>query len=339
MTVEVTVIQMGKYVRVLVIVFILFFAQLTALSVANANQPWEPILHTTQKAKNSETNLTPLTTYNLRLIEKLWPYYKTEGAIYGWRHDPIPDHPSGNALDIMAPADGRTADSVAFMDTIAEFIYDNAEELGVVYFIWKQRIRYPGGQYRLMDDRNDWTSNHQNHIHVLFKETSQPSQIFLNKMSGYEGQTYENIINQYRNKLKIAELNDEISKVNLKIETVSSALAINKNKCTTLVDAVKVTNTALADSKQIINQYSREIYMLGNFELLATFSSFQASTDPTMVRVLQTQNNKIAAANNTLTNHRQTLTECDNTSAALASQITTLATTHAQLSNELATLT
>ncbi|MGV1037220.1 MAG: hypothetical protein ACOYD0_09370 [Candidatus Nanopelagicales bacterium] len=103
----------------------------------------------------------------LRLIERTFPYYAADGAIYGWREDPIPDHPSGQALDIMLRDDGRTKQSVSEGATIAGFLMANWQQLGVVYFIFRQHIWHPGQAFRLMDDRGDWTQNHMNHIHVL----------------------------------------------------------------------------------------------------------------------------------------------------------------------------
>lgn len=118
-------------------------------------------------ARNSEAKLQPNTVTLLRLIEKGFPYYATEGAIYGWREDPIPDHPSGQALDIMLRDDGRTEQSASEGATIAGFLMANWQQLGVVYFIFRQQIWHPGQAFRLMEDRGDWTQNHMNHIHVL----------------------------------------------------------------------------------------------------------------------------------------------------------------------------
>jgi hypothetical protein len=118
-------------------------------------------------ASNSESNLQPNTTHLLRLVEYLFPYYKSGGAIYGYRQDPIPDHPSGQALDIMMANDGRDAASVREGNLIAAFLMANASQLGVDYMIWRGNIWYPGRDWRQMSDRGNWTDNHMNHIHVL----------------------------------------------------------------------------------------------------------------------------------------------------------------------------
>jgi len=117
-------------------------------------------------ARNSEGNLQPNTVHLLRLIEAIWPYYANGGVIGGYRQDPIADHPSGQALDIMTNNGGRDAVSVAQGHQIAAFLTANASQLGIDYLVWRQSIWYPGQAWRLMDDRGDWTSNHMDHIHA-----------------------------------------------------------------------------------------------------------------------------------------------------------------------------
>jgi hypothetical protein len=117
-------------------------------------------------ASNSEGRLQPNTVHLLRLVEQLWPYYANGGVIGGYRQDPIADHPSGQALDIMMANGGRDAKSVAQGHQIAAFLTANANQLGIDYLVWRQSIWYPGQAWRLMEDRGDWTSNHMDHIHV-----------------------------------------------------------------------------------------------------------------------------------------------------------------------------
>ncbi len=133
------------------------------------------LLPTLVPARNSETKLQPNTVILLRLIEKTWSYYATEGVIYGWREDPIPDHPSGQALDIMAKDGGRTPESVAYGSGIAAFLMANARELGITYLIWRQHIWNPGSDWRLMSARGGWTDNHMDHIHVLVNGSHVPA--------------------------------------------------------------------------------------------------------------------------------------------------------------------
>ncbi|WP_349827634.1 ligand-binding protein SH3 [Brevibacterium litoralis] len=76
----------------------------------------------------------------------------------GVRNDPGSDHHTGHAVDIMIT--GSTGDA------IAEFVLDNASELGIKYVIWEQAIAYPGGGWSGMSDRGGATANHYDHVHV-----------------------------------------------------------------------------------------------------------------------------------------------------------------------------
>lgn len=118
-------------------------------------------------AVNSEANLQLATKRLLRLVEQVFPYYATGGVIYGWREDPIPDHPSGQALDIMLANDGRDLLSVSDGTRIAAWLIANAQELGVEYLVFRQHIWSVQQPYwRAMEDRGDWTQNHMNHVHA-----------------------------------------------------------------------------------------------------------------------------------------------------------------------------
>ena len=87
---------------------------------------------------------------------------------YGVRPDSIPDHPSGRALDLMIP--GHTsAGGRALGNEIAAWTRANAEQLGIQYVIWNQRIwnvqRDKEG-WRPMADRGGDSANHKNHVHI-----------------------------------------------------------------------------------------------------------------------------------------------------------------------------
>lgn len=79
------------------------------------------------------------------------------------------DHPSGHALDFSV---NRITG-----DQIAEYALDNAELLSVKYVIWRQRIRFPGGDWKRMEDRGSATANHYDHVHISFlsEETGHPT--------------------------------------------------------------------------------------------------------------------------------------------------------------------
>lgn len=80
------------------------------------------------------------------------------------------DHGSGRACDFMvAPGGHPTPENRAIGQAISDFAVANAQELGVQYVIWEQRIwninRASEG-WRLMGDRGDPTQNHFDHPHV-----------------------------------------------------------------------------------------------------------------------------------------------------------------------------
>lgn len=71
------------------------------------------------------------------------------------------DHPTGHALDLMVR--GATG------DRIADCAMANAEELGVKYVIWNQRIN-TGDGWESMEDRGGETANHEDHVHISFND-------------------------------------------------------------------------------------------------------------------------------------------------------------------------
>ncbi|TCK20644.1 hypothetical protein [Pseudonocardia endophytica] len=70
------------------------------------------------------------------------------------------DHPGGKALDLMTTDEARG-------DAIAECALANADELGVTYVIWNQRMN-TGGGWESMEDRGGDTANHKDHVHISF---------------------------------------------------------------------------------------------------------------------------------------------------------------------------
>jgi uncharacterized protein YgiM (DUF1202 family) len=87
---------------------------------------------------------------------------------YGVRKDPIPDHPSGRALDLMIPSYTSKAGK-ALGSQVAAWARANAKALGIQYVIWNQHIwniqRDKEG-WRYMADRGGDSANHKNHVHV-----------------------------------------------------------------------------------------------------------------------------------------------------------------------------
>lgn len=118
-----------------------------------------------------EANLTRDSVWIMREVGVQWPAIAVVG---GWRpSDPYPDHPTGRAVDVMMPAGGRGIGDVVLGDEIAMYFMENAEDYGIEYIIWRQRIWRFGGDaetaidgWRLMGDRGSPTANHLDHVHI-----------------------------------------------------------------------------------------------------------------------------------------------------------------------------
>lgn len=78
----------------------------------------------------------------------------------GGRGNPS-DHPTGHALDLMARGEKG--------DRIAECALANADELGVKYVIFRQRMN-SGNGWEAMEDRGGDTANHMDHVHISFED-------------------------------------------------------------------------------------------------------------------------------------------------------------------------
>ncbi|MGO4957440.1 SH3 domain-containing protein [Luteococcus sp. Sow4_B9] len=87
-------------------------------------------------------------------------------TLYGVRQDPLPDHPSGHAVDVMIPS-YRSNQTLGWQ--IARDLQSRAGELGIKYIIWDQKIwsvaRSSEG-WRPMANRGGDTANHKDHVHV-----------------------------------------------------------------------------------------------------------------------------------------------------------------------------
>lgn len=73
------------------------------------------------------------------------------------------DHPTGHALDLMVRGEVG--------DRIAECALANADELGVKYVIWEQRMN-TGSGWEEMEDRGGDTANHNDHVHISFTDSA-----------------------------------------------------------------------------------------------------------------------------------------------------------------------
>lgn len=72
-------------------------------------------------------------------------------------------------------------------DTIADFLWGNANALGLQYEIWKQRIRgaYAGNSWQGMADRGSDTQNHFDHVHGSFNRSPGSGEVSSN--ATYQG--------------------------------------------------------------------------------------------------------------------------------------------------------
>lgn len=89
-------------------------------------------------------------------------------SIGGVRKDPLPDHPSGRALDLMIP-NYKSAGGKAFGKKVALWAKANAKTLGIEYVIWDQHIwniKRDKEGWRYMANRGSDSANHKNHIHI-----------------------------------------------------------------------------------------------------------------------------------------------------------------------------
>ncbi|WP_336793024.1 phage tail tape measure protein [Gordonia malaquae] len=121
-----------------------------------------------------EGNLKPIAVMVRRMIHKWWP---SIGTIGGYRaSDPYPDHPSGQALDIM------TSD-VKVGTEVNDWLHQNKSPLSLNYTIWQQKYAKAGqNPGELMGDRGSPTQNHMDHIHALFGEIGSPPAADPNKI-------------------------------------------------------------------------------------------------------------------------------------------------------------
>lgn len=81
-------------------------------------------------------------------------------SIGGVRQDPIADHPSGHAVDIIVG--GNTT----LGNQIEADLMSQAGRFGIKYLIWQQTQYTVGGGVSLMANRGSATANHRDHIHT-----------------------------------------------------------------------------------------------------------------------------------------------------------------------------
>jgi hypothetical protein len=125
--------------------------------------------------KAGEGHLQNKTITAERVLSQAFPMISDIG---GWREkDAHPDHPSGQALDLMIPKDlVGTPQGLALGNRIQQFVQQNAGALGAKYTIWQQRYSdVVSGASNIMEDRGSPTQNHMDHVHITFEGGGYPT--------------------------------------------------------------------------------------------------------------------------------------------------------------------
>ncbi|MGH3320877.1 MAG: coiled-coil domain-containing protein [Streptosporangiaceae bacterium] len=111
--------------------------------------------------------ITPRMTTVYRLVVRKF------GAPYGvgcYRDGSSGEHPEGRACDFMLSSAGAMPDSAGVRRgyAIADWAVANAERLGIMYIIYRQRIWdiRSGNGWQPMEDRGSITANHYDHVHI-----------------------------------------------------------------------------------------------------------------------------------------------------------------------------
>lgn len=120
-----------------------------------------------------ERGLQPNAKRTYRAAIAKFPQIKT---VYAVRPDPIPDHPSGRALDLMIP-NYKSASGRKLGFAVAAWARTNARSLGIQYIIWDQHIwniQRDREGWRYMANRGGDSANHKNHVHITVYGGSTP---------------------------------------------------------------------------------------------------------------------------------------------------------------------
>jgi hypothetical protein len=113
----------------------------------------------------STKGLKPNALKVLAAVRSNWPQIKVFGGVHP---DPLPDHPSGRALDLMLP-NYKSAAGKKLGHDMSRWLQKHHSELGINYIIYDQHIwnvqRDKEG-WRYMASRGSDSANHKNHVHV-----------------------------------------------------------------------------------------------------------------------------------------------------------------------------
>lgn len=111
--------------------------------------------------------LNPGADYLRSMIMRMWPQITTIGGRRS--EDGYGEHSSGNAIDVMIPG-WDTPAGKALGDSVASFVVQNKDALGLDGMIWRQTSFGYGGSFTSgspMSDRGSPTQNHMDHVHII----------------------------------------------------------------------------------------------------------------------------------------------------------------------------
>lgn len=124
----------------------------------------------------TRNTIGPVTTSTLNIAKRVLAHLEDRGTPLPRHPDPnypfpviwgkgsSSEHATGRALDFMVPTRRDIGDA------IADYLWSHRNEFGLVWVIWRQRIRSTAGngEWRWMEDRGSATENHMDHPHALF---------------------------------------------------------------------------------------------------------------------------------------------------------------------------
>ena len=113
----------------------------------------------------STKGLKPNALKVIAAVRSDWPQIKVFGGVHP---DPLPDHPSGRAVDLMIP-NYKSAAGKKLGHDMSRWLEAHHTELGINYIIWDQHIwnvQRDSQGWRSMASRGSDSANHKNHVHV-----------------------------------------------------------------------------------------------------------------------------------------------------------------------------
>ncbi|MDA8372318.1 MAG: hypothetical protein M0026_20960 [Nocardiopsaceae bacterium] len=127
-----------------------------------------------EQTMGGKYNLTPRTEQMRELIIEKFGENKEHGGVGCYRPVGgyiVGEHPKGRACDFMVDKNGQmpSQDQIDHGYAISEWAQENADRLGIMYIIYRQKIwdiRRGDEGWRDMADRGSITENHFDHVHI-----------------------------------------------------------------------------------------------------------------------------------------------------------------------------